>query len=60
MRRGSKVVAAIMVMTTTAAKEMAPMPGSIVAIEPNRTSPTNIDSMKISIIDQRPIASTMR
>ena len=49
-----------MVRITTAAKAIAPTPGSIVTIAPNCTSATRIDSMKMSIIDQRPIQSMMR
>src|SRR5882672_7994746 len=58
--RGSKQVAAIMVVMTTAAKAIAPVPGSMVAIAPRRTSPTRIEIMKTSIIDHRPTDSTMR
>ena len=36
----------------------APMPGSIVITEPNCTSAPSSDSMKMSIIDQRPIKRT--
>ena len=58
--RGSNASAANIVRITTAAKATAPKPGSIVTTEPNCTSATRIDSMKMSIIDQRPIALTMR
>jgi len=51
---------ASMVATTTVAKEVAPMPGSMVAILPRRTSVTRIDYAKISIIDQRPTDSIIR
>ena len=49
-----------MVMMTTAAKEVAPTPGSMVAIEPSFTSATRIEIMKMSIIDQRPTTSVIR
>src|SRR5690348_13480782 len=57
--RGSNAAAANMVMMTTAAKDTAPTPGLMVAIEPNWTRPARIESMKMSIIDQRPIDSTI-
>ena len=49
-----------MVSTTTEAKAIAPMPGSTIESLPNWTSATSSDSMKMSIIDQRPIVLTIR
>ena len=56
---GSKVSAANIVRMTTAQKASAPIPGSIVITEPNATKAPSSDSMKMSIIDQRPIKRTM-
>ncbi len=49
-----------MVSTTTAANDTAPTPGTTEATAPSRTSATRIDSMKMSIIDQRPTVSMTR
>jgi len=49
-----------MVKTTTLAKQIAPMPGVTEATCPARTSPTSVESMNTSIIDQRPMNSTTR
>src|SRR4051794_18443119 len=57
---GSKDSAANIVRITTPAKATAPSPGSIVTTEPNCTSAISTDSMKMSIIDQRPIVFTSR
>src|SRR5262249_29529683 len=58
--RGSKASAANMVMTTTAANATAPVLASTVASTPNCTSATRRESMKTSMLDQRPTASTQR
>ena len=47
-------------MITTAAKQIAPTPGSIVASVPRFTSATRIEIMKMSTIDQRPTCSMIR
>lgn len=47
-----------MVRITTAQKATAPTLGSMLTTAPNCTSATNNVSMKMSIIDQRPIAAT--
>src|SRR6266478_5791978 len=57
--RGSKVSAANIVRITTPQNASAPTPGSIVITEPNATSAPSSDSMKMSIIDQRPMKRTM-
>ena len=48
-----------MVSTTTAQKASAPTPGWIVIAAPKVTSAPSSDSIKMSIIDQRPIKHTM-
>ncbi len=57
--RGSKVSAANMVRITTPQKARAPTPGSIVITEPKATRAPSSDSIKMSIIDQRPMKRTM-
>jgi hypothetical protein len=60
MSRGSNPSAASIVRITTPQNATAPTPGSMRTTEPNWTRATRIDSMKMSIIDQRPTALTMR
>ena len=60
MRRGSKDSAAIIVSTTTAAKNSTPGPGSTDISGWSCTRATVNVSTNTSSIDQRPMNSTMR
>ena len=60
IRRGSKLKAASMVSTTTAAKATPPGPGAIDSKLPSRTRATTMATTNTSIIDQRPTHSVIR
>ena len=60
MSRGSNARVAIIVSTTTAPKATAAGPTLIVARPRSCTSVLRIAATKMSVIDQRPIRSTMR
>ena len=60
MRRGSKVSAASIVSTTTAAKNSTPAPGATEVSGWSCTRATVNVATNTSSIDQRPMNSTMR